>query len=67
MKSSDQVGIKLEDNTEENPDSEFLYIGQKELLSSKLTPELPTPCKNVEDIVLNVEKERDATTVLEDY
>lgn len=66
MKSSDPDGTPLEDNTEENLDSESLYIGQKELLSSKLTPELPTTCKDVENTVLNVEKEEDVSTVLED-
>lgn len=67
IKSSDPDGTKLEDNTEENPDSESLYIGQKEELSSKLSPELHTTCKDVEDTVLNVEKEEDVSTVLEDY
>lgn len=67
MKSSDPDGTPLEDNSEENLDSESLYIGQKELLSSKLTPELPTTCKIVENTVLNVEKEKDVSTVLEDY
>lgn len=67
IKSSDPDGTKLEDNTEENPDSESLYIGQKEELSSKLSPELHTTYKDVEDTVLNVEKEEDVSTVLEDY
>jgi len=67
MKSSDPDGTLLEDNSEEDPDSESLYIGQKESLSSKLTPESPTTCKDVENTVLNVEKEKDVSTVLEDY
>ena len=67
IKSSDPDGTKLEDNTEENPDSESLYIGQKEELSSKPSPELHTTYKDVEDTVLNVEKEEDVSTVLEDY
>lgn len=66
MKSSDLVGTQLEDNSEENLDSEFQYIGQKELLLSKLMPELHTLCKNVENTVLNVER-KDVITVLEDY
>lgn len=66
MKSSDPDGTLEEDNSEEKADSEFLSIGQKELSSSKLTPELHTPCKDVKDIVLNVE-EKDVITVSEDY
>jgi len=67
MKLSDPDGTEEEDNSEENPDSESLYIGQKELSSSKLMPESHTLCKNVEDIVLNVAEKVDVNTVSEDY
>jgi len=67
IKSSDPDGTPLEDNTEEKPDSESLYIGQKEEFSSQLSQELHTTCKDVEDTVLNVVEEEDVSTVSEDY
>jgi len=54
MKLSDPDGTPKENNTEENPDSEFSYIGQNWKLSLKLTPELHTPSKTVKNTVSNV-------------
>jgi len=56
LQSSHPDGIPKENNSEENPDSVSLYIGQKSVSLSELPPELHTHSKIVTKTVLNVTK-----------